>query len=36
MPAKGFLSLDEKKNLQEALKQEERAEVIERILMFLL
>ena len=36
MPAKGFLSLDEKKNLQEALKQEERAEVRERILMFLL
>nr|NCS13994.1 IS630 family transposase [Microcystis aeruginosa G13-09] len=36
MPAKDFLDLEEKKNLQKALKEEERAEVRERILMFLL
>jgi hypothetical protein len=36
MPAKGFLDLEEKKNLQKALKEEERGEVRERILMFLL
>jgi hypothetical protein len=35
MPAKDFLDLEEKKNLQKALKEEERAEVRERILMFL-
>ncbi|MCA2952641.1 MAG: IS630 family transposase, partial [Microcystis sp. M112S1] len=35
MPAKDFLDLEEKKNLQIALKEEERAEVRERILMFL-
>ncbi|MEY3557047.1 MAG: hypothetical protein RLZZ580_3104, partial [Cyanobacteriota bacterium] len=27
MPAKDFLDLEEKKNLQKALKEEERAEV---------
>jgi hypothetical protein len=32
MPAKDFLDLEEKKNLQKALKEEERAEVRERIL----
>jgi hypothetical protein len=31
MPAKDFLDLEEKKNLQKALKEEERAEVRERI-----
>ena len=36
MPAKDFLDLEEKKNLQKALKEEERAEARERILMFLL
>jgi DNA invertase Pin-like site-specific DNA recombinase len=36
MPAKDFLDLEEKKNLQKALKEEERAEVREIILMFLL
>lgn len=36
MPAKNFLCVDEKKKLQEALKKEERTEVRERILMFLL
>jgi hypothetical protein len=28
MPAKDFLDLEEKKNLQKALKEEERAEVM--------
>jgi len=36
MPAKNFLHTQEKKQLQESLKKEERAEVRERILMFLL
>ena len=36
MPAKNFLHIQEKKQLQESLKKEERAEVRERILMFLL
>ncbi len=36
MPAKNCLSLEEKKNLQEAIKREEKPEVRERILMFLL
>ena len=36
MPTKNFLSLEEKQYLQNALKQEERAEVRERILIFLL
>ena len=36
MPAKNFLSLEEKKKLQESFKEEERGEVRERILMFLL
>jgi transposase len=36
MPAKNFLHSQDKKKLQEALKQEERTEVRERILMFLL
>lgn len=36
MPAKNFLNLTEKNKLQEALKQEEKAEIRERILMFLL
>jgi hypothetical protein len=33
MPAKDFLDLEEKKNLQKALKEEERAEIRERILV---
>jgi transposase len=36
MPAKGFLSKEEKSNLQQALKIEEKADIRERILMFLL
>ena len=36
MPRKNFLSLSEKKYLQNALKKENRAEVRERILIFLL
>lgn len=36
MPAKSFLSLEEKNKLQSALKQEEKVEIRERILMFLL
>jgi transposase len=36
MPVKNFLSLSEQKYLQESLKKEERAEVRERILIFLL
>ena len=36
MPAKDFLDLEEKKNLQKALKKEERAEVREKFFMFLL
>jgi len=36
MPAKNFLSLEEKKKLQESFKEDERGEVRERILMFLL
>jgi transposase len=36
MPTKNFLSLSEKEYLQKALKQETRAEVRERILIFLL
>jgi transposase len=36
MPAKGFLSTEEKNNLQQALKIEEKADVRERILIFLL
>jgi hypothetical protein len=36
MPAKGFLDLEEKKNLEKALKEEERGEVRARILVFLL
>ena len=36
MPAKNCLSPEEKKNLQEAMRNEERPEVRERILMFLL
>jgi hypothetical protein len=36
MPAKNFLHIQEKKQLQKSLKKEERAEVRERILMFLL
>ncbi len=36
MPTKDFLSLEEKKYLQNALKQESRPEVRERILIFLL
>jgi|GEM_PF-242209 len=36
MPAKGFLSTEEKSNLQQALKIEEKADVRERILIFLL
>ena len=34
MPTKNFLSLEEKQYLQNALKQEQRAEVRERILIF--
>ncbi|MFN6010060.1 MAG: IS630 family transposase, partial [Microcystis sp.] len=36
MPAKDFLDLEEKKNLQKALKEDVRAEVRERIFMFIL
>jgi transposase len=36
MPAKDFLSREEKSNLQQALKIEEKGDVRERILMFLL
>jgi len=36
MPAKGFLSKEEKSNLQKVFKTEEKADVRERILMFLL
>lgn len=36
MPAKGFLSTEEKTNLQQAFKREEKADIRERILMFLL
>ena len=36
MPNKNFLSTPEKEYLQNALKQENRAEVRERILIFLL
>jgi transposase len=36
MPAKNFLSVEEKNKLQEALTKEEKAEVRERVLMFLL
>ncbi|BAQ67016.1 mobile element protein (plasmid) [Geminocystis sp. NIES-3709] len=36
MPIKNFLSLEEKHYLQNALKKEDRAEVRERILIFLL
>jgi len=36
MSAKGFLGLEKKKNLQKALKEEERGEVREKTLMFLL
>ena len=36
MPAKNYLSLSEKKKLQEAIKREENAKIRERILMLLL
>jgi transposase len=36
MPAKGFLSKEEKSNLQRAFKTEEKADVRERLLMFML
>lgn len=36
MPTKNFLSPEEKEYLQKALKQENRPEVRERILIFLL
>jgi len=36
MPAIGFLSTEEKNNLQQALKTEEKADIRERILIFLL
>ena len=36
MPVKNFLSDEEKKYLQDALKTEDRSEVRERILIFLL
>ena len=36
MPAKNYLSLSEKKNLQEAIRREKNAKIRERILMLLL
>ena len=36
MPAKNHLSLEEKRKLQEAIKREDKPEIRERILMFLL
>jgi hypothetical protein len=36
MPAKNLLSIEEKKNLQEVMREEKSPKVRERILMFLL